>query len=67
MDGASVPVAAVNKNSEAMRGKHKVGLAGEFEIASPADDVVRAENRDEPQLGVLVAGAADSGHEFTAR
>lgn len=44
VDRAAVPVTTINKNSEAMRGKHEVGFAGEFEIASPASDAVRAEN-----------------------
>ena len=62
MNRASVPVTSVNKESDALGGKHEVGFAGEFAVAPPACDAVRAKNGDEAEFGVFVASAADAGH-----
>ena len=60
---ATVPVAAVDEKCEALRRENEIGLAGEFAVAPPAGDAVGAEDGDEAEFGVLVAGAADAGHD----
>ena len=63
VSGAAMPVTAVNKKGEALRGEDEVGPAGEFAVAPPAGDAAGAEDGDEAQLRVLVAGGADAGHD----
>lgn len=49
-----MPEAAINKNSEAIFAKNKVGFAGEPLIAAPACDFELAEYAYEAQFGFCV-------------
>jgi hypothetical protein len=66
MPAASVPEAAIHEDGEPLRTEGKIRAAREELIAAPACDAVPAENGDEPELGVLVAGGADGGHDLRA-
>lgn len=66
MFGAAVPETAVDENGEALFWENEIGPAGEARVAAPAFEFGGAEERNEEELGGLVAAGTDCGHDSRA-
>ena len=66
MFGAAVPETAVDENGEALFWENEIGPAGEARVAAPAFKFSGAEERNEEELGGLVAAGMDCGHDSRA-
>ncbi len=60
----TMPETPVNKHDQPLTRKNKIRFASETVPPSPASNPMRSKNRNQPQLGVLVAGAADERHHL---
>ena len=64
--GAAVPEASIHEDGDLVFGKCKVGLSEQWKMPSPADNLVLPKQREQRILRLLVAPAADEGHDFGA-
>lgn len=63
VDRTPVPKTPVHKHRQLELGKNKVGFAEDRRLPPPTGDAVLLEYRHQPQLGGLVAGSSDAGHD----
>ena len=66
MNGAIVPVAAIDKEGDFLPGENEVWLADELLIPPPAGDAVLPEQGDHSQFRRPIVFAPDPGHNLRA-
>jgi hypothetical protein len=63
----AVPEAAVNEHRQFCLLENEVRFARELGVPTPANYSTAPKNLDQPELGRLVARAADAGHQSRPR
>ncbi len=61
---ATVPKAAIHKNTKPLSSKNEIGTPENLLLPAPAGYSVLSENLNQPQFGCLVAMGADKAHHL---